>query len=98
MGAEIPDGVLAFKSKHKPMSLSELEQLILLSVMGGVTGWHFAIMRNKKYAPFLSIIVTVHLVELFPLLLDLLHRIFFTEMIKVRTSFPQEIFIQHKIS
>jgi hypothetical protein len=54
MGAEIPDGVLAFKSKHKPMPLSELEQLILLSVMGGVTGWHFAIMRNKKYAPFLS--------------------------------------------
>jgi hypothetical protein len=28
MGAEIPDGVLAFKSKHKPMPLSELEQLI----------------------------------------------------------------------
>ena len=54
MGAEIPDGVLAFKSKHKPMPLSELEQLILLSTMGGVTGWHFAIMRNKKYAPFLS--------------------------------------------
>jgi hypothetical protein len=54
MGAEIPDGVLAFKSKHKPMPLSELEQLIILSTMGGVTGWHFAIMRNKKYAPFLS--------------------------------------------
>ena len=54
MGAEIPDGVLAFKSKHKPVPLSELEQLILLSTMGGVTGWHFAIMRNKKYAPFLS--------------------------------------------
>jgi hypothetical protein len=54
MGAEIPDGVLAFKSKQKPMPLSELEQLILLSIMEGVTGWHFAIMRNKKYAPFLS--------------------------------------------
>ena len=54
MGAEIPDGVLAFKSKQKPIPLSELEQLILLSTMGGVTGWHYAIMRNKKYAPFLS--------------------------------------------
>ncbi|MET0786625.1 MAG: hypothetical protein ABWY25_07965 [Paenisporosarcina sp.] len=54
MGAEIPDGVLAFKSKHKPMPLSELEQLLLLSTMGGVTGWHFAIMRDKKYAPYLS--------------------------------------------
>jgi hypothetical protein len=54
MGAEIPDGVLAFKSKDKPMPLSELEQLLVLSTMGGVTGWHFAIMRHKKYAPYLS--------------------------------------------
>jgi hypothetical protein len=44
MGAEIPDGVLAFKSKHDPLPLSEIEQLLLLSYMGGVTGWHFAIM------------------------------------------------------
>jgi hypothetical protein len=51
LGAEIPDGVLAFKSKNKPMPLSELEQLLILSTMGGVTGWHFAIMRHKKYAP-----------------------------------------------
>jgi hypothetical protein len=28
MGAEIPDGVLAFKSKHKPLPLSEIEQLL----------------------------------------------------------------------
>lgn len=39
MGAEIPDGVLAFKSKHKPLPLSEVEQLIVLTSMGGVTGW-----------------------------------------------------------
>jgi len=54
MGAEIPDGVLAFKSKHKPMPLSEIEQLLVLSYMGGVTGWHFAIMRHEIYAPKLS--------------------------------------------
>jgi hypothetical protein len=54
MGAEIPDGVLAFKSKHKAMPLSEIEQLLVLSYMGGVTGWHFAIMRHAKYAPKLS--------------------------------------------
>ena len=54
MGAEIPDGVLAFKSKHKAMPLSEIEQLLVLSYMGGVTGWHFAIMRHAKYAPYLS--------------------------------------------
>jgi hypothetical protein len=54
LGAEIPDGVLAFKSKHKPMPLSEIEQLIVLSTMGGVTGWRFAIMRHARYAPNLS--------------------------------------------
>jgi hypothetical protein len=54
MGAKIPDGVLAFKSKHKPMPLSEIEQLLVLSYMGGVTGWHFAIMRHARYAPKLS--------------------------------------------
>ncbi|MGH9890157.1 MAG: hypothetical protein ACRD4Z_02000, partial [Nitrososphaeraceae archaeon] len=36
------------------ITLSELEQLLLLSTMGGITGWHFAIMRHKKYAPYLS--------------------------------------------
>ena len=54
VGAEIPDGVLAFRSKQKPLPLSELEQLLVLSTMGGVTGWHFAIMRHKKYSPYLS--------------------------------------------
>lgn len=54
MGAEIPDGVLAFKSKFPALPLSEIEKLIVLSIMGGVTGWHFAIMRHEKYAPKLS--------------------------------------------
>jgi hypothetical protein len=39
LGAEIPDGVLSIKSKHNPLPLSEIEQLLLLSYMGGVTGW-----------------------------------------------------------
>jgi hypothetical protein len=54
LGAEIPDGVLAFKSNHAPIPLSETERLLVLSTMGGVTGWHFAIMRHAKYAPKLS--------------------------------------------
>jgi hypothetical protein len=54
MGAEIPDGVLAFKSKQKPIPLSELEQLIVLTSMAGVTGWHFGIIRHARYAPKLS--------------------------------------------
>jgi hypothetical protein len=54
LGAEIADGVLAFKSSHPHLPLSETERLIVLSTMGGVTGWHFAIMRHAKYAPKLS--------------------------------------------
>ena len=54
MGAEIPDGVLAFKSKQKPLPLSESEQLLVVTSMGGVTGWNFAIMRHERYAPMLS--------------------------------------------
>jgi hypothetical protein len=54
IGAEIPDGVLSFKSQHQPLPLSEVEQLLVLTAMGGVTGWHFAIMRHARYAPKLS--------------------------------------------
>lgn len=54
MGAEIPDGIFQFKSKHQSIPLSEIEKLLLLSTMSGVTGWHFAIMRHAKYAPKLS--------------------------------------------
>lgn len=48
MGAEIPDGVLAFKSKQKPLPLSEIEQLLVLTSMGGVTGWNFEIFHNQN--------------------------------------------------
>ena len=33
LGAEIPDGVLAFKSNHPPIPLSETERLLVLSTM-----------------------------------------------------------------
>jgi hypothetical protein len=51
MGAEIPDGVLAFKSKHKPLPLNDIEHLLKLTSMAGVTGRHFAIMPYARYAP-----------------------------------------------
>lgn len=54
LGAEIPDGVFAFKSKHPSFPLNKTEQLLVLSTMAGVTGWNFAIMRHPKYAPKLS--------------------------------------------
>lgn len=54
MGAEIPDGRLAYKSQHEPVPLSELERLLLVTSMAGTTGWHYAITRHARYAPFLS--------------------------------------------
>jgi hypothetical protein len=51
MGAEIPDGPLAFKSRHEPMPLTDLEKMLVLTSAAGNTGWHFAITRNPTYAP-----------------------------------------------
>jgi hypothetical protein len=54
MGAEIPDGVLAFKSRKKPMPLDQLEKLLVVSACGGNTSWHHMIYRAARYAPHLS--------------------------------------------
>lgn len=54
MGAEIPDGVFAYRSKHPPLPLSELEKLLVVSACGGNTSWHYMIYRAKAYAPYLS--------------------------------------------
>jgi hypothetical protein len=54
LGDEIPDGPLAYRSRHEPMPLTELERMLVLSAMGGTTGWHYAITRNATYAPHLA--------------------------------------------
>lgn len=54
MGAEIPDGVFAFKSAHKPLPLTELEKMLVVSACGGNTSWHHMIYRAARYAPHLS--------------------------------------------
>jgi hypothetical protein len=54
LGDEIPDGPLAYKSRHGPMPLTELERMLVLSAMGGTTGWHYAITRHARYAPHMS--------------------------------------------
>jgi hypothetical protein len=54
VGDEIPDGPLAYTSRHDPMPLTELERMLVLSAMGGTTGWHYAITRNATYAPHLA--------------------------------------------
>src|SRR5439155_18628223 len=53
-GAEIPDGPLAFKSRHEPLPLSETERLLILTALSGVTGWHNSITRHERYAPHMS--------------------------------------------
>ena len=40
---ELPGGPLAFKSRHAPVSLSELEQALLVAAATGVSGWNFGI-------------------------------------------------------
>ncbi|AKD05416.1 hypothetical protein PKOR_00345 [Pontibacter korlensis] len=54
MGAEIPDGVFAYKSRHEPVPLSELEKLLLVGACAGNTSWHHMIYRAQLYAPHLS--------------------------------------------
>ena len=50
-GAAIPDGPLAYESKHDPAPLSELEQMMLLTTVAGNTGWSNLIPYNRNYLP-----------------------------------------------
>lgn len=54
LGAEVPDGPLAYKSKHEPIPLDNLEKLLILLGVSGVTGWHHSITRHDRYKPNLS--------------------------------------------
>jgi hypothetical protein len=37
LGDEVPDGPLAYRSRHEPVPLTELERMLVLSAMGGTT-------------------------------------------------------------
>lgn len=50
-GAKIPAGPLAFTSRHEPMPLTELETMLVLTAIGGNTGWNYLIPFNARYAP-----------------------------------------------
>jgi hypothetical protein len=54
MGAEIPDGVMAYQSRHEPFPLTELETMLVITAMAGGTGWNNLIWRHEAYAPHLS--------------------------------------------
>jgi hypothetical protein len=54
MGAEIPDGVLAHKSAHEEVPLTDFEKMLVVAACGGNTSWHHLIFRAARYAPHLS--------------------------------------------
>jgi hypothetical protein len=43
LGMEIPSGPLAFRSRHEPVPLSELETAVLVAAATGVSGWNFGV-------------------------------------------------------
>jgi len=51
IGAAIPDGPLAFSSRHKPLPLSELEEMMILTASGGNSGWHYMLKHHEGYGP-----------------------------------------------
>ena len=53
LGGTIPDGPLAFKSRQRPMPLTELEEMMVLTAMAGNTGWNYLIPFNERDAPHL---------------------------------------------
>jgi hypothetical protein len=53
VGGRIPSGALAYISRRPVQPLSEVERALLVSIAGGVTGWHYGITHNPGYAPSL---------------------------------------------
>lgn len=53
VGGRIPAGALAYTSHRPVRPLSEVERALVLSVSGGVTGWHYGITHHPGYAPAL---------------------------------------------
>ena len=53
-GAEIPDGVFAYRSKHNPLPLTEMEKMLILTACGSGNGWHYMHIRAESYKPSLS--------------------------------------------
>jgi len=51
LGGQVPAGPLAFRSRHEPLPLSDVERALLLATVAGVTGWHYGITHHPGYAP-----------------------------------------------
>lgn len=48
LGSEVPEGPVAYKSRYEPLPLSELERLLILTTVAGLTGWHNLIPHHAK--------------------------------------------------
>ncbi|MBI2825244.1 MAG: hypothetical protein HYX69_11220 [Planctomycetia bacterium] len=51
LGMTVPDGPLAFQSKHAPVPLSDTERLLLVLVGAGISGWNFGLPHTPTGAP-----------------------------------------------
>jgi hypothetical protein len=87
MGAEIPDGPLAFKSSQKPLPLTELEQMLLLTSMAGSTGWHYTISYDLSTRPKLPSFSAGPAGRTFPSAAGLRYLTFSLQMIMGPTTF-----------
>lgn len=54
LGGSLPDGPLAYTSTQDPLSLSEWEQLLLLTAMTGNNGWHYLLPRQRPDLPHVA--------------------------------------------
>lgn len=54
LGTTTPEGPLHFHSDKEPLALTELERSVVLTAMSGGTGWHYLIIGNPRYAPYLG--------------------------------------------
>lgn len=48
LGMTIPDGPLAYCSKHEPLALSDLERIVLLLCGAGISGWNTGIEHTES--------------------------------------------------
>ncbi|WP_027882743.1 hypothetical protein [Meiothermus rufus] len=53
LGGEVPEGPLTYRSRYEPLPLSELERLLILTTVGGLTGWHNLISHHARVTPYL---------------------------------------------
>src|SRR5215213_4495275 len=80
------EGPLAFKSNQKPIPLTELEQMFLLTSMAGSTGWHYSISYDQSTGPRLPSFSAGPAGRTFPSAAGFHISALFLQMIKTHTT------------